>query len=83
MSIPKALVVVWQRSCVDLRATLRLFVGLCVDLKTAFGLLEESIRRSRSFRKLFEGFRVEVKILSLSSLFYLTPFAWMEIVHLW
>jgi len=33
--IPRASVVVWWRSCVDLRAALGLFVGLCVDLKTA------------------------------------------------
>ena len=42
VSIPKALVAVWRRSCVDLGAAVELFVGLCVDLKTAFGLLEKS-----------------------------------------
>jgi len=56
VSIQRALVAVWRRSCVNLGAAVGLFVGSCVDLKTAFGLLEESIRRSRSFRKLFEGF---------------------------
>ena len=60
MLIPKASVAICRRSC--------------VDLKTECRLLEESIWRSRLLRKLFEGFRVEVKILSLSSLFYLTPF---------
>ena len=45
--IPKASVVVWWRSCVDLGAAVGLFVGSCVDLKTMCGLLEESIRRSR------------------------------------
>ena len=54
--IPRALVAVWQRSCVNLGAALGLFVGSCVDLKTACRLLEESIWRSRSLRKLFEGF---------------------------
>jgi len=42
VSIPRALVTVWQRSCVDLGAALGLFVGSCVDLRTAFGLLKES-----------------------------------------
>ena len=42
VSIPRALIAAWQRSCVDLGAALGLFVGLCVDLKTTFGLLEES-----------------------------------------
>jgi len=73
--IPRASVAVWRRSCVDLREALGLFVGSSVDLQTACGLLEESIRRSRLFRKLFEGFAWKVKILSLSNLFYLTLFA--------
>ena len=42
VSIPRALVAVWQRSCVDLGATLGLFVESCVNLKTVFGLLKES-----------------------------------------
>ena len=42
MSIPRALVAVRWRSYVDLVAALGLLVGSCVDLKTAFGLLEES-----------------------------------------
>ena len=50
-------------------------MGSYVDRKTAFGLLEKSIRRSKSLRKLFEGFALEVKILSLSSFVYVTPFA--------
>ena len=40
--VPRALVVVWRRSCVDLGAVLGLFVGSCVDLRTTFGLLEKS-----------------------------------------
>jgi len=42
VSIPRALVAVWQRSCVDLGAALGLFVGSYVNLKTAFKFLEES-----------------------------------------
>ena len=72
--IPKASVAVWQRSCVDLETALELFVGSCVYLKTACRLLEESIQKSISFRKLYYGFAWKVKILSLSNLFYLTPF---------
>ena len=56
VSISRALVVVWQRSCVNLEATLGLSVGSCIDLKITFGLLEESIWRSRLLQKLFEGF---------------------------
>ena len=41
-SIPRSSVAVRQRSCVDLETALELFVGSCVDLKTVFGLLEES-----------------------------------------
>ena len=40
--IPRASVVDWQRSCVDLGAALGLFMGSCVDLKIAFGFLKES-----------------------------------------
>ena len=72
--IPRASITVWQRSCVDLGAAVRLFVKSCIDLKTASGLLEESIWRSRFASETLRGFRVEVKILSLSSLFYLTLF---------
>jgi len=42
VSIPRALVAVLRRSCVDLGAALGLFVGLCVDLRTVFELLKES-----------------------------------------
>jgi len=41
-SIPRVLVAIWQRSCVNLRAALGLFVGSCVDLRTSFGLFVES-----------------------------------------
>ena len=43
----RASVADWRRSYVDLGSALGLFVGSCVDLKTACRLLEESIRRSR------------------------------------
>ena len=52
----RASVADWRRSFVDLGSELGLFVGSCVDLKTACRLLEESIWRSRLLRKLFEGF---------------------------
>jgi len=42
VSIPRALVAVWQRFCVDLRAAFRLFVGSCVNRKITFELLMES-----------------------------------------
>ena len=42
VSIPRASVAVWRRSCVNLGAVLVLFMRSCVDLKTTFGLLEES-----------------------------------------
>ena len=41
VSIPRALVAIWRRSCVDLGAALGLFMRSCVDLRTAFGLLKE------------------------------------------
>ena len=59
MSIPKALVVVWRRSRVDLGAALRLFVRSYINLKTMLGLLEESIWGSRLPQKLFEGFALK------------------------
>ena len=42
VSIPRAFVAAWWRSGIDLGAVLGLFVRSCVDLKIAFGLLEES-----------------------------------------
>jgi len=34
VSIPRAFVVIWRRSCVNLGAALGLFMGSCADLKT-------------------------------------------------
>ena len=67
MSIPIALIAVQRRSCVDLEAALGLFVGSCVNLRTAFGLLKESNLVEYIILKTLLGFHFEVKIISLSS----------------
>jgi len=36
-------VLIWWRSCVDLRSAVVLFVGSCVDLRTMQGVLKESL----------------------------------------
>ena len=64
--IPRAFVSIWGRSCVDLRATLELFVGSCVDLKTAFALLKESDSVEYIILETLLVFHFEVKTLSLS-----------------
>ena len=67
VSISGALMVVWRRSCVVLGATLELIVGSCVDLRTTFGLLEESNLVELIISETLLGFHFEVKILFLSS----------------
>ena len=74
MLISRASVAVWRRSCVDLGAALGLFVGSCVDLRTA---CEDCSRNQVGGVDCFENSsRVSRggKDLSLSSFFYLTPF---------
>ena len=75
MLIPRASVAVWRRSCVDLRAALGLFVESCVDLKTSFALFKESDSVELIVLKTLLRFHFKVKILFLSSLFDLIPFA--------
>ena len=42
VSIPRAFLAVWRRSCVNRRAALGVFVGSFINLKIMFGLLKES-----------------------------------------